>query len=365
MDYSNRMLPYIDEVNEKLLTPVCNQFLSENDSFHLILFNDHPILEISHQIRQMKDNELEDLLFHFNLLYPISEKSDFSSALQYTHSYISSLDVYRHKKLLIVSDGINTESSDFEREKASINYFLKKLVHQGVEIVFFELPSPKDRNIISLDGKIKFLPEQVEGLSERKLKRLWKKRIITIIDNGCDTVLEYKSFFEKQKDLIFAQLLDDGEIIKNNLGILDVNIKEKQGLRSKDMILTIKIKNNCNQRQIFELTQILVEGENVLSENVFAKIGRGRSKIVKAKISLPEELEFGKQEIEAKLIFSNNFRTSPQTVKFNAILMRGKNIPYTIGKIVQVIFMAILTVAILATVIYFVIIKPSVKPSAK
>ena len=131
------------------------------------------------------------------------------------------------------------------------------------------------------------------------------------------------------------------------------------------MILTVKIKNNGNCKKLFELTQILVDGENVLHENVFAKIGKRQNKIIKAKIKMNEGLNLGKQEVEAKLVFSNNYRTSPQTVKFSAVFMPGKNIPYTIGKIVQVVFMIILALLILAVIIYFAIIKPSEKTSVK
>jgi len=363
MDYSKRMLPYIDEINSKILTPMCNLFLSENDSVHLILFTDHPTLEISQQIRQKK--ELDNLTYYFNLLYPISEKSDFLSGLQYANTYISTLDIYRHKKLLIISDGIITESLDIERKKTSLNYFIKKLLHEGVEISFFEFPEPEDANIISLDGKIMQLGKINEGMSKRKIKRLWKKRQITSFDNGCSTYIDYKPFLRKQKNIITTKAHEKDDIIKSTLGILDVTVKENQGLRSRDMILTVKIKNNGNCKKLFELTQILVDGENVLHENVFAKIGKRQNKIIKAKIKMNEGLNLGKQEVEAKLVFSNNYRTSPQTVKFSAVFMPGKNIPYTIGKIVQVVFMIILALLILAVIIYFAIIKPSEKTSVK
>ena len=105
LDNSGTMLPYYDEVNTKVLTEICDNFVRLGDTVHLISFNEKPVTEISQPVKTEAD--IYKLISRFNLLYPLGPYTDFPSALTYAQQYMDSLYVYNQKVLIIIFASLN------------------------------------------------------------------------------------------------------------------------------------------------------------------------------------------------------------------------------------------------------------------
>ena len=90
MDASGTILPWFDEINNRILVDITRKFVRQDDTFHLISFNSRANLEIVQPIETEAD--ISRVVSRFMLLYPLGQNSDFLSGLSYTWQYVSSLD---------------------------------------------------------------------------------------------------------------------------------------------------------------------------------------------------------------------------------------------------------------------------------
>ncbi len=122
MDNSQNTLPYYDDINKNILSDILLKFVHKGDNFHLLTFSGKPSTEITRTVQS--DEEVEKLRSRLNLLYQAGQYSDFPSALQYAQTYISSLDIYTSKVLIIISDGQfkPQETSYFAKKKMEMNF---------------------------------------------------------------------------------------------------------------------------------------------------------------------------------------------------------------------------------------------------
>ena len=104
MDTSGTILPWFDDINNKVLIDVTKKFIRLGDTFHLISFNSRVNLEIVQPIKN--ESDISRIVSRFMLLYPLGQNSDFISGLNYTWRYVSSLDHEKEKYVIVISDGI-------------------------------------------------------------------------------------------------------------------------------------------------------------------------------------------------------------------------------------------------------------------
>ena len=348
LDNSGTMLPYYDEVNSKVLTEICDNFVRLGDTFHLLSFNEKPVTEISQPVKTEAD--IYKIISRFNLLYPLGPYTDFPSALQYAQQYIASLDVYNQKVLIIISDGLfnPAENSTFynktsEEINNAINTSISKMKSEGTHIYYIKAPFPEDLNLKSLeDGSTTNTGDATD-----------------------ETVyFEYGTTLENLPEVSTSELVPDENTTYNSdsfigpiLSMPEISTKKDFGNKKLNFTLPVTVKNTSNEKIKLELTQVLINETNVLKDSVFVKIPANKSKKINAKIQMPKDTQLGQQQIFAECVFADNVRTRPQFLDFFVNFKSGtnifanfKNIGFTILIILLILLAIILLLFLLLSV---------------
>ena len=356
LDNSGTMLPYYDEVNSKVLTEICDNFVRLGDTFHLLSFNEKPVTEISQPVKTEAD--IYKIISRFNLLYPLGPYTDFPSALLYAQQYIASLDVYNQKVLIIISDGLfnPAQNSTFYNKSSeeinnTINSAISKMKSEGTHIYYIKAPFPENLNLKSLaDESVTNVAKQPEEKSET---------------SADETVyFEYGTTLENLPEVSTTPLIPDEDTTYNSdsfigpiLSMPELSTKKDLGNKKLSFSLPITIKNTSDEKIKLELKQILINETNVLKDSIFVNIASNKSKKINAKIKMPKDTQLGQQQIFAECVFADNVRTRPQFLDFFVNFKSGtnifanfKNIGFTILIILLILLAIILLLFLLLSI---------------
>ena len=356
LDNSGTMLPYYDEVNSKVLTEICDNFVRLGDTFHLLSFNEKPVTEISQPVKTEAD--IYKIISRFNLLYPLGPYTDFPSALLYAQQYIASLDVYNQKVLIIISDGLfnPAQNSTFYNKSSeeinnTINSAISKMKSEGTHIYYIKAPFPENLNLKSLaDESVTNVAKQPEEKSET---------------SADETVyFEYGTALENLPEVSTTPLIPDEDTTYNSdsfigpiLSMPELSTKKDLGNKKLSFSLPITIKNTSDEKIKLELKQILINETNVLKDSIFVNIASNKSKKINAKIKMPKDTQLGQQQIFAECVFADNVRTRPQFLDFFVNFKSGtnifanfKNIGFTILIILLILLAIILLLFLLLSI---------------
>ena len=356
LDNSGTMLPYYDEVNSKVLTEICDNFVRLGDTFHLLSFNEKPVTEISQPVKTEAD--IYKIISRFNLLYPLGPYTDFPSALLYAQQYIASLDVYNQKVLIIISDGLfnPAQNSTFYNKSSeeinnTINSAISKMKSEGTHIYYIKAPFPENLNLKSLaDESVTNVAKQPEEKSE------------TSADEA--VYFEYGTTLENLPEVSTTPLIPDEDTTYNSdsfigpiLSMPELSTKKDLGNKKLSFSLPITIKNTSDEKIKLELKQILINETNVLKDSIFVNIASNKSKKINAKIKMPKDTQLGQQQIFAECVFADNVRTRPQFLDFFVNFKSGtnifanfKNIGFTILIILLILLAIILLLFLLLSI---------------
>ena len=359
LDNSGTMLPYYDEVNSKVLTEICDNFVRLGDTFHLLSFNEKPVTEISQPVKTEAD--IYKIISRFNLLYPLGPYTDFPSALLYAQQYIASLDVYNQKVLVIISDGLfnPAQNSSFYNKSSeeindTINSTISKMKSEGTHIYYIKAPFPENLNLKSL------VDESVTNVAKNSNEN--NKSDKTETDQT--VYYEYGSTLENLPEVSTSPLIPDENTTYNSdsfigpiLSMPELSTTKDLGNKKLSFTLPITIKNTSDEKIKLELKQILINETNVLKDSVFVNIGAKKSKKINAKIQMPKDTQLGQQQIFAECVFADNVRTRPQFldlfVNFKSgtnIFANFKNIGFTILVILLILLAIILLLFLLLSI---------------
>lgn len=359
LDNSGTMLPYYDEVNSKVLTEICDNFVRLGDTFHLLSFNEKPVTEISQPVKTEAD--IYKIISRFNLLYPLGPYTDFPSALLYAQQYIASLDVYNQKVLVIISDGLfnPAQNSTFydksaEEINSTINSTISKMKSEGTHIYYIKAPFPENLNLKSLvDETVTNVAKSTEETSNSDKS-----------ETDETVYYEYGSTLENLPEVSTSMLIPDEDTTYNSdsfigpiLSMPELSTRKDLGNKKLSFTLPITIKNTSDEKIKLELKQVLINETNVLKDSVFVNIAAKKSKKIKAKIQMPKDTQLGQQQIFAECVFADNVRTRPQFLDFFVNFKSGanifanfKNIGFTILIILLILLAIILLLFLLLSI---------------
>ncbi|UTC74618.1 VWA domain-containing protein [Treponema sp. OMZ 792] len=158
MDTSGTILPYYEDINNRVLTEINDKFVRKGDTVHVLSFNADARYEMSQKINSEKD--MSRVVSRFLLLYQLGKSSDFLTGLQYARQYGSNLPDKKEKILIIISDGIFNPpaSSPYknytdDQIKNEIGLLAGSIRKKGWKVYYVKLPYPADAVIRGLDGE--------------------------------------------------------------------------------------------------------------------------------------------------------------------------------------------------------------------
>ncbi|MGI5064957.1 vWA domain-containing protein [Treponema putidum] len=158
MDTSGTILPYYEDINNRVLTEINDKFIRRGDTVHVLSFNADARYEMSQKINSEKD--ISRVVSRFLLLYHLGKSSDFLTGLQYARQYGSNLPETKEKILIIISDGIFNPpaSSPYknytdDQIKNEIGLLAGSIRKRGWKVYYVKLPYPADAVIRGLDGE--------------------------------------------------------------------------------------------------------------------------------------------------------------------------------------------------------------------
>ena len=158
MDTSGTILPYYEDINNRVLAEINDKFVRKGDTVHVLSFNADARYEMSQKINSEKD--MSRVVSRFLLLYQLGKNSDFLTGLQYARQYGSNLPETKEKILIIISDGIFNPpaSSPYknytdDQIKNEIGLLAGTIRKKGWKVYYVKLPYPSDAIIRNLDGE--------------------------------------------------------------------------------------------------------------------------------------------------------------------------------------------------------------------
>ena len=95
MDTSGTILPYYEDINNRVLSEINDKFVRKGDTVHVLSFNADARYEMSQKINSEKD--MSRVVSRFLLLYQLGKSSDFLTGLQYARQYGSNLPETKEK----------------------------------------------------------------------------------------------------------------------------------------------------------------------------------------------------------------------------------------------------------------------------
>lgn len=342
LDNSGTMLSYYDEINTRVLTEICENFIRIGDTFHLISFNEKPVTEIIQHINS--ESDFYKITSRFNLLYPLGPYSDFLTGLLYSQKYINALDTDSQKVLIIISDGIfnppetsayyNTENSEIE---TSISSSLSIMKANGVYIYYIKAPFPKDVPLKDFNGEITS-GEKGDG----------------------NTFLEYGSLLDSEETIRTSELdigneenYDiDGNYISRVLGMPIISCPKDLGKKSYNFTLPVTIENISDADINLQLDKILIDGRDVLKENSFISVKQNEKGTMNTQISLDKSLTTGQKTFIAEFVFTDNIRTQPKRLTFSLELKKA-----FLGGIFNTSWILVVIIILIIFVVLFIILK--------
>lgn len=359
MDSSGTILPWFDEINNRVLVDITKKFVREGDTFHLVSFNSRVNLEIAQPVESEAD--ISRIVSRFMLLYPLGQNSDFLSGLQYVWQYVSALEQQRDKIVIVISDGIfnppaSSPYSAFTNDqiRAELTQVSRKIKGAGWNVYYIKLPFPQDAVIRSLDG------EFLSGTSSGSSSGTSAGTADGTVADGATATREYldvSSEFSSDLDIPRANLPSDNipiTFIDQVLAIPELTFPSDLGKKGRFFVLPIKVRNTSDSPLNMELTGVYIgEDTNVLSKNSFLKVSSGSKGTLRAQINLPDDIPYGKQSISFRLGFSDNLRVSPQSAELpidltplslGTVFRTGSSVVFTIIIIVLAIVLVLLLV---------------------
>lgn len=324
MDSSGTILPYFDEINNRILIDITRKFIRQGDVFHLVSFNSRVNLEIVQPIQTEAD--ISRVVSRFMLLYPLGQNSDFLSGLQYTYQYVSSLEQQREKIIIVISDGIfnppaTSPYATFSADqiKGEIALISRKIRGSGWNVYYIKLPFPENAEIRTLNGEL--LSASTSGsASDSSHGNTPTTKTNT---DGKTQYTDISTEFTNSMDIKGSELPENDiplTFIDSVFSLPEVTFPDNLGRKGRFFILPLKIKNTSNTRVNLELTGVYVEDVNVLWKNSFLNLTPNSRGKLRAEINLPETILKGPQNLPIRLQFSDNMRVSPQSATIKLIV---------------------------------------------
>ncbi len=364
MDASGSILPWFEQINNRVLPDITRKFIREGDTFHLISFNSRVNLEIVQPIRS--ESDVSRVVSRFMLLYPIGQNSDFLSGLQYTWQYINTLEQTRKKIVIFISDGIfnPTAASQFfsytpDQVQQELHSYAKQIRGAGWDVYYIKLPFPDNVTVVQLDGS-----KSTETRTAKPIDATNPEDSVDTPD-ASDTnkpvFVDISSDFTRELAIQRSQLPENPEdainFVDTVLSLPRVTFPENLGKRSKEFALPLKIENPSSDALYLELAGIHNYQTNVLAKRAFVRIPPGKTRTLKPIIRLPDTTVLGTQQLQLRLLFTDDIRVDPQTAtlpvqiisfSFTDFIRTGSTVAY----VIVLILLAIILILILFVFIF-------------
>ena len=368
MDASGTILPWFDQINNRILPDVTRKFVRQGDTFHLVSFNSRVNLEIVQPVHTEAD--VSRIVSRFLLLYPLGQNSDFLSGLQYTWQYASSLDQQQKKIVIIVSDGIfnppaTSPYANFTNEqvKAELSQISRKIRGAGWNVYYIKLPFPESATIRSLDGTL------LSGMTATGANGE-----TTVTSDGSEAQSGTAEYYDVSSDFTDSLNIPRSEVSGSDMPIdfvdtvfamPEVTFPEDLGKEGRFFTLPLKVRNPSDEEVNLELTGVYYNDVDVLEKKAFLSLSSGSKGTHRAPISLPETMTPGEYSLPLTLRFSDNMRVIPQSgtihirltsLSLTSLLRTGGFIAYA----AILVFIAL----ILIVAVFLIIARRTASPAA-
>ena len=361
MDASGTILPYFDEINNRILVDITRKFVRQGDVFHLVSFNSRVNLEIVQPIQTEAD--VSRVVSRFMLLYPLGQNSDFLSGLQYTYQYVSSLEQQREKIIIVISDGIFNppKSSPYaaftgEQIKAEIASVSHRIRGAGWNVYYIKLPFPINAEIRTLDGNLVSTDKGTQKAADSKGTGETKK--YTDISSEFTSALDIDQSKLPETDVPIT-------FIDSVFSMPEVTFPSDLGRRGRFFTLPLKVRNNADESANLELTGVFLDDLNILGKNSFLNLSPRSRGTLKAQLHLPETVKTGAQDLSIRLQFSDNVRVIPQSAKVHIVVTNfSPELIFRSGGPIVLTLILIALAIILVAVLFMFIFHRTARPAS-
>jgi len=368
MDASGTILPYFEDINNRILVDVTRKFVRPGDTFHLISFNSRVNLEIAQKIKTEAD--VSRVVSRFMLLYPLGQNSDFLSGLHYAHQYVSSLPQSTDKVVIVISDGIfNPPASSTyvaftaDQVKAEISKVATRIRAEGWSVYYIKIPFPKDALIRDLDGDL------VSGVAPRAASgEDGADGAPSAQADGKTEYREVSSEFTSALDIPTSDL-PEGDVpvpfVDSVFSMPEVSFPKDMGKKGRYFTLPLRVRNVSDRKVHMELTGVFLGDANLLAETAFLTLGKGDRGTLRARVDIPESIPAGPQSLGVRLQFSDNMRVVPQFGTINVAIKDFSVASYLHrhgGAFVTIVLLAIAVLLVL--IILLVTMRRTSRPAA-
>lgn len=354
MDTSGTILPYYEDINNRVLSEINDKFVRKGDTVHVLSFNADARYEMSQKINSEKD--MSRVVSRFLLLYHLGKSSDFLTGLQYARQYGSNLPDTKEKILIIISDGIFNppESSPYknytdDQIKNEIGLLAGSIRKKGWKVYYVKLPYPADAVIRGLDGQEFYNPgngyagtgnggSDTQGAGNggsgtQGIGSSTGGSSTSGTDQGgsSDTGTGQGSLTDVSKDFKEASGASSSELSKDkndkftiteNAENLPIISFPDEGLEAQGnkLAFSFEVTNDSDEDVELHLTHIVIDnGVNISkipvdSQNTKIKAGE-KDVLVRVSAILPEEYKEGNYNIIMRLEFAEGKRVLPQVME--------------------------------------------------
>ena len=354
MDTSGTILPYYEDINNRVLSEINDKFVRKGDTVHVLSFNADARYEMSQKINSEKD--MSRVVSRFLLLYQLGKSSDFLTGLQYARQYGSNLPDTKEKILIIISDGIFNppESSPYknytdDQIKNEIGLLAGNIRKKGWKVYYVKLPYPADAVIRGLDGQEFYNPGNGyagtgsggsdtqgagnggSGTQGTGSSTGGSSTSGTDQGGSSDTGTGQGSLTDVSKDFKEASGASGSELSKDkndkftiteNAENLPIISFPDEGLEAQGnkLAFSFEVTNGSDEDVELHLTHIVIDnGVNISkipvdSQNTKIKAGE-KDVPIRVSAILPEEYKEGNYNIIMRLEFADGKRVLPQVME--------------------------------------------------
>lgn len=380
MDASGTILPWFDQINNRILVDITRKFVREGDTFHLISFNSRSNLEIVQPV--VSEADVSRIVSRFMLLYPIGQNSDFLTGLQYTWQYVNTLDQQRQKIVIVISDGIfnppsSSQYASFSSEQvtAEISAYAKKIRGAGWSVYYIKLPFPDNATITSLDGTTVSIPATDQdsslsatgpsggaesGTSSEDSTKQGKDQAGSQSDSPVTEYVDVSGTFTESLG-VDATRLPEGDIplgfVDTVFDLPEITFPESLGKTGRSLILPLGVRNSGKNPINLELSGVLLGNTNILERHAFVSLDKNARGNLKAELLIPDSIDSGPQSLHFTLQFAGNARVHPQEGTVSLVITAFSPLSFFRqgGSIAFALILIVLAAAFVALIVSIVV----------
>jgi len=345
LDSSQSMFQFYNQVVDYVLSGTVTEYMRFGDAFHLVSFSDSTQIEISQVLRT--EGDLKSVIARLYLLYPLGRNTDLVTALKNVYQYVADLPESSLKNIVLITDGMHSpapdtsySSLDPDGVRVEIEKVVSRMRERGWTMRIVRVPFDGSSGTSSAGTSSATEPGEASPTSPGTGDYL------TEVAEAAGT------------DINVFDPANGSATLEQTVDLPRILIPSDLGERDYAFSFPVEIVNGSSRTISVELTNLLLaDGTDILTQKVLSRIDSGKSATISLRVSLPDTLPEGYNQLTLEPRFAEGLRVSPARSLVSIELKKTFLAAIWRKSVIVLLFFAILAISCIAVLVVVLYIR--------